>query len=58
MRSDEIERNRNNEIYERVWNSRQRHEGKKEMNFTETHDSYKKLRQKSFLYNYDIVHTV
>ena len=29
-----------------------------EINFIETHDSYKKLRQKYFLYNYEIVHTV
>ena len=29
-----------------------------EMNFIETHDSYKKLRQKYCLYNYEIVYTL
>ena len=33
-------------------------EEEEEMNFIETHDSYKKLRQKYCLYNYEIVHTV
>ena len=33
-------------------------EEEKEMNFIETHDSYKKLRQKYCLYNYEIVYTV
>ena len=29
-----------------------------EINFIETHDSYKKLRQKYCLYNYEIVYTL
>ena len=33
-------------------------EEEEEMNFIETHDSYKKLRQKYCLYNYEIVYTV
>ena len=31
---------------------------REEVHFIETHDSYKKLRQKCCLYNYEIVHTV
>ena len=33
-------------------------EEEEEMNFIETHDSYKKLRQKYCLYNYEIVYTL